>query len=252
MMSDRETVLEVKGVTKRYRPGDPPALDGFTIEVRRGEILGLLGPNGAGKTTAISIISTLLRPDGGQVVVRGIDALEHPRKVRSMMGVVPQELALYEELSARENLSFFGRLYGLGGQELADAVESGLDMTGLSESGDKRLAHFSGGMKRRANLAAGMLHRPGLLLLDEPTVGIDAQSRNLILERLRSMIAGEMAMVYTTHYMEEAENLCDRVVILDDGRCIATGSPRSLLADHPACGDLGELFLSLTGRQLRD
>jgi ABC-2 type transport system ATP-binding protein len=168
------------------------------------------------------------------------------------MGVVPQELALYEELTARENLSFFGRLYGLGGKKLEEAVESGLEMAGLSDSGDKRIAHFSGGMKRRANLAAGILHRPGLLLLDEPTVGIDAQSRNLILERLRSMIGGEMAMVYTTHYMEEAERLCDRIVVLDEGRCIATGSPTDLLSEHPECGDLGELFLSMTGKRLRD
>jgi ABC-2 type transport system ATP-binding protein len=251
-MSDRATVLEAKEVTKRYRPGDDPALDRFSFEVRQGEILGLLGPNGAGKTTAISIVSTLLRPDDGQVRVRGIDAVGRPREVRSMMGVVPQELALYDNLTARENLSFFGRLYGLGGKALAEAIESSLEMTALADSGDRRIAHFSGGMKRRANLAAGILHRPGLLLLDEPTVGIDAQSRNLILERLRSLVGEDMAMVYTTHYMEEAENLCDRVVILDDGRCIATGSPRALLADHPGCGDLGALFLTMTGKRLRD
>jgi ABC-2 type transport system ATP-binding protein len=252
MIPDQEAVLEIAEVTKRYRPGDPPALDRFGIEVRRGEIVGLLGPNGAGKTTAISIISTLLSPDDGEVRVNGTDAVEHPRKVRSMMGVVPQELALYEELTARENLVFFGRLYGMGGKELEKAVESSLETTGLSESGDKRVAHFSGGMKRRANLAAGILHHPGLLLLDEPTVGIDAQSRNLILERLRSMIGDDTAMLYTTHYMEEAEKLCDRVVILDEGRCIASGSPGALLAEHADCGDLGELFLSMTGKKLRD
>jgi ABC-2 type transport system ATP-binding protein len=251
-MSKHGIALEAIDVTKRYHPGDAPALDRFGIDVRRGEILGLLGPNGAGKTTAISIISTLRRPDDGRVRVFDVDTREHPRKVRSMIGVVPQELALYETLTARENLRFFGRLYGLGGQRLADAVENALSLTGLSGSGDRRVAHFSGGMKRRANLAAGILHRPGLLLLDEPTVGIDAQSRNMILERLRSLIDDDMAMVYTTHYMEEAEYLCDRIAILDDGRCIAMGSTSELLSDHPDCGDLGELFLALTGKKLRD
>ena len=199
-------VLETHDLVKVYRGSSRPALNGFDVSIREGTVFGLLGPNGAGKTTAISIMSTLLQPTGGSVLVCGIDAVRYPRQVRKLIGYVPQEVALYHNLTARENLRFFGRMYGLRGKALEVGVSAAIDLVGLEESADQRVFTFSGGMKRRANLAAGILHRPKVLFLDQPTVGIDPQSRNLILERLTAL-KDDITMVYTTHYMEEAEPL---------------------------------------------
>lgn len=245
-------VLQATRLTKRYAGAVGPALDQLDLEVHQGEIVGLLGPNGAGKTTAISIMSTLLRPTAGQVFICGVDAVRHPDRVRSLFGGVPQEVALFERLTARENLAYFGRMHGLRGKELNAVVADGLRMVGLTARADEPVGTFSGGMKRRANLAAGILHRPPLLFLDEPTVGVDAQSRNLILESLMQLREAGTAMVYCTHYMEEASRLCSRVAIIDNGRRIAMGNPETLIRQHAGCSDLGEVFLELTGKQLRD
>jgi ABC-2 type transport system ATP-binding protein len=253
MMPPQPTlILEVADLVKRYNGAARPALDGLTLAIRPGEILGLLGPNGAGKTTAISIISTILPPGDGRVVVCGIDLEKIPRRARPLIGLVPQEIALYGELTAWENLTFFGRLQGLRGARLKQCAAEALETVGLDARAHQKVATFSGGMQRRTNLAVGILHAPRLLLLDEPTVGIDPQSRQLILEKLGAIKRTGTAMLYTTHYMEEAQQLCDRVVIMDTGRILCQGPPDALIADHPPCRSLGEVFLQLTGKELRD
>jgi ABC-2 type transport system ATP-binding protein len=244
-------VLTARELGKHYAGMVRPAVDGLDLTIFRGEILGLLGPNGAGKTTTIAMLSTTLRPDRGRVMVCGLDTLRETRRARAHIGLVPQEIALYAELTAAENLNFFGRLQQLRGGDLKKACGEALAAVGLGNSAHQKVATFSGGMKRRTNLAAGLLHRPDLLFLDEPTVGIDAQSRQLILEKLLDLKSQGLTMLYTTHYMEEAAQLCDRVAIMDQGRLLRTGAPGELVADA-GCRDLGELFLQLTGRELRD
>jgi ABC-2 type transport system ATP-binding protein len=215
-------MLSVRDLKKSY--GALKALDGVSFEVRPGEILGLLGPNGAGKTTSVSIACGLLRPDGGEVRVAGKPLLKDDDAGKRRMGLVPQDLALHEELTAIQNLRFFGALYGLGGKRLLSSAQEALDFVGLKDRMNDRVGTFSGGMKRRLNLAAGLLHDPEVLLLDEPTVGVDPQSRNAIFENLEALRQKGKALLYTTHYMEEAERLCDRLVILDHGRVIAVGT----------------------------
>jgi len=220
-------MVEVKDLIVQY--GERTALNGIRFEIGRGELFGLLGPNGAGKTTLISVLSTLLRPSSGRVKIRSLDVVDQAKEIKPFIGTVPQEIALYPTLSACENLSFYGRMYGLHGLQLKNRIDELLEMIGLSDRKDERVHKFSGGMKRRLNLAIGLLHKPELLLLDEPMVGVDPQSRNHILESIRTLKAAGMTMIYTTHYMEEAEQLCDRVAIMDEGRLIALDSPRQLV-----------------------
>ncbi len=241
-----DAIVEVRGLLKRF--GDFVAVDGVSFEIRRGSVFGLLGPNGAGKTTTISMISCLLAPDEGDVLVDGHSVRGDSAAVRRVLGVVPQEIALYPTLTAAENLRFWGRMYGLHGKALADAVDYGLAMAGLEEQAKKRIETFSGGMKRRINIAAGVLHRPKLLLMDEPTVGIDPQSRNHILETVRELNRAGMTVLYTSHYMEEVEALCDRIAIVDHGKVIAEGTLeelRSLVGDEDrvriAIGEAGAI-----------
>jgi len=204
--------------------GDLVAVDDVSFEVRDGEILGLLGPNGAGKTTTLCMISGVLKPDSGRVLVDGRDIWLEPTVVKRHLGVVPQEVAVYEDLTARDNLSFWGSLYGLSGSELKERVDEGLTRVGLADRAGDRVKSFSGGMKRRLNLCMGLLHRPRFLLLDEPTVGIDPQARLNILEVIRGVAAGGTTVLYTTHYMEEAQELCDRIAIIDHGRILTVGT----------------------------
>ena len=245
-------ILVARSLTKVYPDASRPALDGFSISVCEGEIFGLLGPNGAGKTTAISILSSLMRPTGGTVEVCGMDAGRDTRGVRALIGLVPQDIALYPTLTARENLRYFGRLYGLKGRTLEERIAECLALVGLTEKGNQRVSTYSGGMQRRANLAAGLLHAPKLLFLDEPTVGIDPQSRAFILEELSQLRQHGTTMIYTTHYMEEAEGLCTRILVLDEGRTLAQGQPRDLIAAAPGCGNIEDLFFTLTGKRFRD
>lgn len=251
-MGKDNCILKVADLTKIYGKTGARGLDGVGLTVDRGDIFGLLGPNGAGKTTTISIMSTVMKPTSGTVSICGIDALRHPGRVRPLIGFVPQEIALYPTLTAEENLIYFGRLHGLKADALSKAVAGSLDFVGLGARGRERVDTFSGGMKRRVNLAVGILNRPKLLFLDEPTVGIDPQSRNLIIEKLHELSKGGMSMVYTTHHMEEAEKLCTDVAIIDAGRIIACGRPEELIADANGPRDLGALFLDLTGKELRD
>jgi len=228
-----------------------PALNNLSFEIHKGEIFGLLGPNGAGKTTAISILCTLRQPDAGNVQICGLNLRTHAQQVRPLIGVVPQDIALYPRLSVEENLHYFGTLHRLRGKTLRQRIEECLVLVGLEEHARRRIDACSGGMKRRANLAAGIIHRPQLLFLDEPTVGIDAQSRHMILRNLEELRQGGMSMLYTTHYMEEAQQLCNRVAVMDRGRVIAKGEPQCLVQSNQ-CRDLEQVFLHLTGRQLRD
>jgi ABC-2 type transport system ATP-binding protein len=246
------TAITVTGLVKRYRGSDEPAVNGLDLEVRAGELFGFLGPNGAGKTTTLSIVCGLMKATGGSVRVFGEDVLRHPGRIKHLIGFVPQDIALYPTLTARENLEFFGRMHGLGGGPLRERVDELLAVVGLEKTAGRRVSTYSGGMKRRANLAVGIIHRPRLLVLDEPTVGIDAQSRGVIFENLRALNRAGTTMVYATHYMEEAQKLCTRVAILDAGRVLRAGEPQQLIAERPGTRNLEELFLELTGRQLRD
>ncbi len=224
-----KNMIEAQGLVKQY--GDIEAVRGLSFTIRQGEIFGFLGPNGAGKTTTISMLSCLLEPTAGSATVAGYDIVKESSEVKQRIGLVPQELALYPTLSARDNLNFFGRIYGLHGSALRQRVDETLEMVGLAERAGSAVETFSGGMKRRLNIAAGLLHRPEVLFLDEPTVGVDPQSRNAIFEHVERLNAAGMTILYTTHYMEEAERLCQRVAIIDEGRIIALDTPRKLIAD---------------------
>lgn len=215
-------MLEIRALEKHF--GTLKAVDGISFSARPGEILGLLGPNGAGKTTLVSMIAGLLPADGGQVLIDGRTLCGDQDPLKRRIGLVPQDLALIEELSAQDNLAFFGALYGLKGLALRAAASRVLDLVGLSDRAGDRVATFSGGMKRRLNLAAALMHDPEILLLDEPTVGVDPQSRNAIFDNLETLKEQGRTLIYTTHYMEEVERLCERVVILDHGRVLADAS----------------------------
>ena len=235
-------VLRCSGLRKRFDAR--VAVDDVGFSIAPGETYGLLGPNGAGKTTTISLVCGLLAADAGDVEVAGHRLGEEPLEVKAAIGYVPQEVALYEDLTARENLTFFGRLYGLRAGRLRERVDQGLTVVGLTTRADDRVGAFSGGMKRRLNIAAGLLHEPSLLVLDEPTAGVDPQSRNAILESVADLGRHGMAILYTTHYMEEAERLCDRIGILDEGRMVAEGTRRELV---DALGERDHVRLSATG-----
>ena len=215
-------MIEVESLSKRY--GDFVAVDNVSFTAEAGGIFGLLGPNGAGKTTTLSCISGLLAPSAGRIRVLGFDVASDGPRSRQELGVVPQELALYEDLSARENLSSWGAAYGLGGAALKQRVSKVLEVVGLSDRAKEPVKRYSGGMMRRLNFACGIVHEPRVLLLDEPTVGVDPQSRVRLVELVREQAAAGACVLYTTHYMEEAESLCDRLAIIDHGRIIAAGT----------------------------
>jgi ABC-2 type transport system ATP-binding protein len=222
-----EPILSCDGLRKVY--GEHEAVKGVSLQIARGEVFGLLGPNGAGKTTTISMLTGLLEPTDGTITVDGMDVKRHTNEVKSKLGLVPQELALYPTLSARQNLLFFGRIYGLKGKELQHRVDEVLEMIGLTERANDAIEEYSGGMKRRVNIGAGLLHRPEVLFLDEPTVGVDPQSRNAIFESVEALNRSGMSVIYTTHYMEEAQRLCHRVAIVDSGELIALDTPTALI-----------------------
>ena len=222
-----EPILIARDLHKSY--GDVHAVRGVELEIVRGEIFGLLGPNGAGKTTLIAMLTGLLAPDRGEVLLDGRPLTPDAHDLKARIGLVPQELALYPTLSAWDNLLFFGRIYGLRGKHLRQRVEAVLEMVGLTERARDPIETYSGGMKRRINIAAGLLHEPEVLFLDEPTVGVDPQSRHAIFEAVEALNAAGMTVLYTTHYMEEAQRLCHRVAIVDAGRVIALDTPEALV-----------------------
>jgi ABC-2 type transport system ATP-binding protein len=246
-------VLAVRHLRKTY--GSVVAVDDVSFAVEPGQLLGLLGPNGAGKSTTVAMIAGLVTADGGEVTIAGEPLAGDADIKKRLIGLVPQDLALYDELPAAANLRLFGALYGLAGRELEAAIGSALLLVGLTERAGDRVKTFSGGMKRRLNLAAGLLHDPAILLLDEPTVGVDPQSRNAIFENLEQLKQRGKALLYTTHYMEEAERMADRIVVMDQGRVLADDTLSSLREQAgraEAGASLESLFLSLTGRTLRD
>jgi linearmycin/streptolysin S transport system ATP-binding protein len=247
-------MLTIRNLRKTF--GTVMAVKDVSFSVEPGRLVGLLGPNGAGKTTTVSMIAGLVTPERGEVLIAGHRLAGDTDPAKKRIGLVPQELALYDELSARANLRFFGALYHLSGRALDDAIAAALGLVELADRAGDAVKTFSGGMKRRLNLAAGLLHDPDILLLDEPTVGVDPQSRNAIFDNLETLKRRGKALLYTTHYMEEVERLADRIVVIDHGTVIADDTLAGLQAQFAPVGGgratLESVFLTLTGRSLRD
>ncbi len=221
-----ENVVVVKNLEKSY--DTKKAVDGISFAVKKGEILGFLGPNGAGKSTIINILATLLSADKGEITILGYDLKKDVRNIKYGIGVVPQEIAIYEEISAEKNVSFFASLYNIKGKQLQDKVREALELVGLYDKKDQKPKTFSGGMKRRLNIACGIVHQPQIIIMDEPTVGIDPQSRNHILESIKILKQKGATVIYSTHYMEEVEAISDRIIILNEGKVIAEGTKEEL------------------------
>jgi ABC-2 type transport system ATP-binding protein len=248
-----EPFLIASNLYKSFR--DLKAVDGVSFSIEKGEIFGLLGPNGAGKTTTIRILSTITPPDKGDATIAGFSLKNHPENIRGLIGICPQDLALYSDMSAFDNLLFFGRMAGLSSAEARDQAMENLKLMGLEDRAKKgRVEKFSGGMKRRVNLAIALMGHPQMIFMDEPTVGIDPQSRNNIFETIEGLRAKGMTILYTTHYMEEADRICQRVAIMDGGKIIALDTPSVLKSQigDPDHISLEQVFLKLTGRSLRD
>lgn len=245
-------IIEIHNLTKIYKGSDEPAINGISLDIFPGEIFGLLGPNGAGKTTTISILCGLFPPTHGTVKIGGMEAGSRMDEIKKIIGVVPQDIALYPSLTAWENLTFFGNMFGLKGKSLKDKIAESLQVFGLEKHSKKRISSCSGGIKRRVNLIAGLLHDPKVVFLDEPTVGIDVQSRVVIIDYLKELNKKGTTIIYTSHYMDEAENLCSRVAIIDRGNIISTGNPKQLVSEHPEFINLENIFIHLTGKELRD
>jgi ABC-2 type transport system ATP-binding protein len=244
--------IEIKDLVKQYRGNEKPSVDGVSMNIPEGRIFGLLGPNGAGKTTMIRIMCGLLAPTAGTVAIGGFSLKNELSDIKRIIGVVPQEIALYSTLTARENLRVFGGILGLKGSQLRDRMEEQLSLFGLDKYPHMQVGRYSGGMKRRLNLIAGMMHRPRILFLDEPTVGVDVQSKNVIIENLVEINRSGTTIVYTSHYLEEAENLCSYLAILDEGKIITRGSLNEIRQIHNTDSTLEDIFLELTGKTLRD
>jgi ABC-2 type transport system ATP-binding protein len=228
------------------------SLNNVSLNINEGQIFGLLGPNGAGKTTLISMLCGLVKPTSGHFTIDGLDYQHHAAKIKKIIGVVPQEYALYPTLTARENLLYFGSMYGLKGSDLKDKVIETLDLLGLLKFADKQVQTFSGGMKRRVNLIAGILHNPKVLFLDEPTVGVDVHSKKAIIDYLKVLNQNGTTIIYTSHHLAEAEDFCSQIAILDQGQIYAQDTPLALIESTKDARNLEDVFISLTGKALRD
>lgn len=249
---DFDHVISTKNLKKTYKGSDEEALKGIDLNIRSGDFFGLLGPNAAGKSTLIAILCGILESSSGEVNVFGEKISSRSNNLKSKIGLIPQEIALYQSLSVIENMYFFGRMYGLSGRKLVQRVEECIKVFYLAEHRNKIISRCSGGIKRRVNLIAGIMHNPSLIMLDEPTLGVDPQLRSLIFDYLTALNKSGSTIIYTTHYMKEAEMLCNRVGIIDHGIIIRDGSPAELIAAAPGCNDLGQVFIQHTGRDLRD
>jgi len=247
----QDTIIKIDNVSKTYRGNETPAVSNFSIEVMKGEVFGLLGPNGAGKSTLLNILSGLLSFDSGKITICERKLPQQIAEIKPLIGVVPQEIALYPSLTALENLKIFGGIFGISRKELKERINRLIAYFGLEQSKNRQIRKYSGGMKRRINLIAGLLHQPEILFLDEPTVSVDVQSKTLILENLKEINARGTTIIYTSHFMEEAEMLCSRVAFIDEGKLICMGTPNELI-QNSGCDNLERLYLKLTGKNLRD
>lgn len=245
-------IIKIQGLIKQYQGSPTQALQGLDLSIYRGEFFGLLGPNGSGKTTTISILCGLIPQTAGEVEIAEKKIPGHLNAIKPLIGLVPQDIALYPTLTFIENLQLLGRLYGLSTKLLCERIEQCIEIAGLNKFARKMIKTYSGGMKRRANLAAGLLHQPQVLFLDEPTVNVDPQSRHMIFDILKNLNENGTTIVYTTHYLEEAQQFCHRVAIMEQGQVICLDTPKNLIAQTTGCRDLGDVFIALTGRQLRD
>lgn len=240
------------GLQKRYKDAPNAAVKDISLSIRKNEIFGILGPNGAGKTTTISMLCGIFSPTSGEIIVDGMTFEKDREKIKKIIGTVPQDMALYPTLTARENLSFFGHMLGMKGKDLKERINHCLRIFGLEKNADIRVSKYSGGMKRRVNLIAGILHKPKILFLDEPTVGIDVQSRNVIREFLLDLNKSGTTIIYTSHHLEEAETFCSRVAIIDNGQIITLGTPKELIDGNTGATNLEDVFLHITGHKMRD
>jgi ABC-2 type transport system ATP-binding protein len=245
-------MINIEHISKKYKTAEDFSVVDFDLFIEDKEIFGLLGPNGAGKTTLISILCSLIKPTSGSFTINGLTYQNNKNELKQLIGIVPQEYALYPTLTAFENLKYFGSMYGLHGKYLKNKIEEYLKILGLSQFSHKKIDTFSGGMKRRINLIASILHEPKVLFLDEPTVGVDVQSKNVIIEFLQDLNKKGTTIIYTSHHLNEAESFCSRVAIIDHGKLIITGKPATLISNHIGAHNLEDVFLSLTGKALRD
>lgn len=251
---EQNTILKLSGLSKKF--DGRTAVDHISLEIKEGEIFGLLGPNGAGKSTTLNMVCSLLKPTSGSIEVFGMDIKKDMKQIKRRIGYIPQDLAIHGNLRAWENVELFTSLYGIRGRELRSAVDESLEFVGLLDRRGSYARTFSGGMKRRLNIACSIGHKPDLMIFDEPTVGVDPQSRNFILEKIKEANANGATVIYTSHYMEEVEAICSRIAIMDNGRIIATGTREELARlvtdENPGSVTLEEVFLTLTGKKLRD
>jgi ABC-2 type transport system ATP-binding protein len=245
-------MVVIENLTKKYKGSDTSAISNLNLNIAEGEIFGLLGPNGAGKTTLISMLCGLMRPTSGEIRIEGMDYRKNRSELQRIIGVVPQDNALYPTLTARENLTYFGSIQGLKGRTLQTKIDNLLEEMGLLRFAEKKILTFSGGMQRRINLMAGILHEPKLLFLDEPTVGIDVQSKFVIMKYLTKLNESGTSIVYTSHHMMEAEQFCSKVAIIDSGTILVQGAPLDLIASTENAMRLEDVYLHLTGIKLRD
>jgi ABC-2 type transport system ATP-binding protein len=247
-----KSLIKIEQLSKKYKDAEMFSLNDFTLAINEGQIFGLIGPNGAGKTTLISMLCGLIKPTSGSFSIDNLTYEKNATEIKKIIGVVPQEYALYPTLTARENLLYFGSMYGLKGNDLKNKVIESLDFLGLLKFADKRIETFSGGMKRRINLIAGILHKPKVLFLDEPTVGVDVQSKNAIIDYLKNLNRKGTTIIYTSHHLSEAEDFCTHIAIVDRGEIYAQGTPATLINSTQDARNLEDVFISLTGKALRD
>ena len=247
-----EETIRVDHVSKRYAGSDRYALKELSLSIRKGEIFGLLGPNGAGKTTLISILCGMVKPTSGELWFNDLNYRHHRRKIQRYIGVVPQEYALYPTLTAVENLYYFGSLYGLSSSDLKQRIMDGLERVGLTDFAKKPIKTFSGGMQRRVNILAGILHQPDVLFLDEPTVGVDVQSKEVIMALLKELNTAGTTIIYSSHHLNEAQHFCTKIAIIDEGKIIAEGKAQQLISSVTGATTLENVFIHLTGSKLSD
>jgi len=245
-------MIKIEQLSKKYKDAENYSVSNLDLFIEEKEIFGLLGPNGAGKTTLISLLCSLIKPTSGRFTINGLSYKNDSKTLKQFIGIVPQEYALYPTLTAFENLKYFGSMYGLKGEILTSKINEALEVLGLLEFSHKKIDSFSGGMKRRINLIASILHEPKILFLDEPTVGVDVQSKNVIIKYLQNINSRGTTIIYTSHHLNEAEHFCTRVAIIDHGKIISKGKPKELIAGEKGANNLEDVFIELTGKALRD